>query len=542
MAGMGEWESSSAPMRNILFGKGGALLKLDRASILYGTLLLTATGLVNQLLGFIYRILLSRLIGAEIMGLYQLIMPVYSVLLSVTAVGLTAAVSTLTSEYKALGNLRAAGQTLRRCLLLFIAVLALPCAAVAALSDPISVYLLGDARTQLGLVLLLPCILLTGVENLHKHAFYGAGMIRPPAFTELLEQVVRACAVLGLLLLFLPQNPERTVGLIVTGMVICEIFSACTLTLLHRRYRRSLAGNAGDGESPRILHRRIAHIALPIAATSLLGNLMGSVCAILIPQKLVEGGMEVSDAVSAFGVMFGMSLPMLTLPTAFIAALGLVLVPKLAESTALGRRREVHRRISKAMLATSVLMLPAMAFLVVLGPTLGEALFKEPTVGDALAPLSVGVALTCYQSVLSCALNGVGRQPAAARNALICGAVELALVYGTVGIPGVGLKGYVFSALVSALLGVVLSGASLWRSTGLRPEIFRWLTAPGLAALLMGLNINLLFPVLQDWGLPALWSAGVCLIFGGALYLAALTAQGVSVFSLFHLRGGRGKK
>ena len=172
--------------------------------MLYGALLLTATGLLNQALGFVYRIFLSRLAGSEIMGLYQLVMPVYSVLLSVTAVGLTAAVSSLTSEYRALGNFTAAGQVLRRCLVLLAALLALPALAVVLLSDPISVYLLGDARTQLGLLLLLPCILLTGVENLHKHAFYGAGMIRPPAFTELLEQVVRTCAVLGLLLAFLP--------------------------------------------------------------------------------------------------------------------------------------------------------------------------------------------------------------------------------------------------------------------------------------------------------------------------------------------------
>ena len=389
-------------------------------------MLLTATGLLNQVLGFFYRILLSRLVGAEIMGLYQLVMPVYSVLLSVTAVGLTAAVSNLTSEYRALGNWAAAGQVLRRCLVLLVALLVLPALVVVLFSDPISVYLLGDARTQLGLLLLLPCILLTGVENLHKHAFYGAGMIRPPAFTELLEQVVRTCAVLGLLVAFLPQNPERTVGLIVTGMVLCEVFSACTLTLLHRRYRRGLSGPQGPGVPPRELDRRIARIALPIAATSLLGNLMGSVCAILIPQKLVAGGMEVSAAVSAFGVMFGMSIPMLNLPTAFIAALGLVLVPKLAESTALGRRAEVRRRVSKAMLGTSVLMLPAMAFLVVLGPTLGEALFREPTVGDYLTPLSIGVVLSCYQSVLSCSLNGVGRQPAAARRGPAAGALPLA--------------------------------------------------------------------------------------------------------------------
>ena len=509
--------------------------------MLYGTLLLTATGLLGQVLGFVYRILLSRLVGAEIMGLYQLVMPVSSVLLSLTAVGLTAAVSSLTSEYRALGNAAAAGQVLRRCLVLLLALLALPALVVVLCSDPISVYLLGDARTRLGLVLLLPCILLTGVENLHKHAFYGAGMIRPPAFTELLEQVVRTLAVLGLLLAFLPQSPERTVGLIVTGMVICEVFSACTLALLHRRCRRGLAGPRGPGVPPRELDRRIARIALPIAATALLGNLMGSVCTVLIPQKLVAGGMEVSEAVSAFGVMFGMSLPMLSLPTAFIAALGLVLVPKLAESTALGRRAEVRRRISKAMLGTSVLMLPAMAFLVVLGPTLGEALFREPSVGDHLPLLSLGVLLSCYQSVLSCSLNGVGRQPAAARNALIAGAVELVLVFFTVGLPGVGLRGYVLAALVSALVGTVLGAVGLYRAVGLRPEVFRWITAPGLAALLMGLDIRLLFQVLQDRGLSGLGSAAVCLAVGGVLYLAALSAQGVWVGELFRLRRRQGR-
>lgn len=70
-------------------------------------------------------------------------------------------------------------------------------AAVVAFYDPISVYLLGDARTQLGLILLLPCVALTGVENIHKHFFYGTGVVRPPAVVELMEQFIRAAAVLG---------------------------------------------------------------------------------------------------------------------------------------------------------------------------------------------------------------------------------------------------------------------------------------------------------------------------------------------------------
>ena len=129
--------------------------------MLYGTLILTGTSIVSQFLGFVYRILLSRLIGAEVMGLYQLIMPVFSVIMALTAVGLTVAVSNLSSQYHARGNRAAIAQVLRRCLAVFLLLFAAVAAVVVLLYDPISVYLLGDARTQLGLLLLLPCILKT---------------------------------------------------------------------------------------------------------------------------------------------------------------------------------------------------------------------------------------------------------------------------------------------------------------------------------------------------------------------------------------------
>ena len=206
------------------------------SALLAGALLLTATGLFSQVVGFVYRMLLSRLIGAETMGLYQLVMPVYSVLMSVTAVGLTVAVSTLSARYHALEDDGTVKTVLRRALSGFF-LLAVPLGmAVAALSDPISVYLLGDARTRLGVVLLAPCVLLTGVENLHKHCFYGIGRVRPPAAVETAEQIIRAVVVLGLLIALLPRSAEETVGIIVLGMVLCEVFSACTLTLLFQRY------------------------------------------------------------------------------------------------------------------------------------------------------------------------------------------------------------------------------------------------------------------------------------------------------------------
>ena len=508
----------------------------NRSSMLYGTLLLTFTSIVSQLLGFFYRIFLSRLIGAEVMGLYQLIMPAYSVIMSLTAVGLTVSVSNLSSQYHALGNHKAISQVLRRCLGVFLILFALFAAITALLYDPISVLLLGDARTQTGLLLLLPCILLTGIENLHKHYFYGTGNIRPAAYTELAEQFIRTGAVLGLLLVFLPQNPERTVALIVVGMCVSEVFSAITQSVLFRRYTGPSLSLSGAGESSKVINRKIRAIAVPITATSLLGNLMASANAVLIPQRLVASGMDVSKAMSSFGVLCGMTIPMLFLPTAFIGALGLLLVPKMAESLALGRMDQARARIHKSLLTTSVLIMPSMALLVVLGPTVGAFLFKEPTVGNFILPLSLGVLLSCYESILGGALNGLGRPAAAARISLLCGAVQLGCTFFLMSLPGVGLWGYVIGLVVSSALGVLLKWVQVHRATRIKLRLFQWGTAPALASLLMGLVVNLLFRVLMRSGMDGVLACLACILFGITLYLAALSAQGVYPIQLFRRR------
>lgn len=230
---------------------------------------------------------------------------------------------------------------------------------------------------------------------------------------------------LGLLLFFLPQYPERVVGLIVLGMVICEVFSACTLSVLYRR-RLGRLGLNGPGETARIRRKRVLSIALPVGANALLGNLMGAANATLIPQKLVEGGMERSAAISEFGVVCGMTMPMLSLPIVFLGALNLVLVPRLARACALNWPGEVRRLSSRAMAAVSVLTLPAMALMVVLGPDLGRLMFKQDGVGEHLIPLAVTTAMSCYCSVLAAVLNGVGRQKEVAAVSLLGGGVQLA--------------------------------------------------------------------------------------------------------------------
>ena len=321
-------------------------------------------------------------------------------------------------------------------------------------------------------------------------------------------------------------------GLIVAGMVVCEIFSSCTLVILYRRRRGPLTGR---GEEGWVRRRRILSIALPVGLNALLGNLLGAANSALIPQKLVEGGLDRSAAVSQFGVVCGMTMPMLSLPIVFLGALNLVMMPRLARACALNRPAEARKLISQAISAVSLLTLPCMAFMVVVGPDLGRAMFHQDGVGEYLIPLACVMAMSCGTSVLASALNGVGRQRTVAAISLTGGAVQLAFTLALVPLPGVGMSGYVAGAVAATALEL---GLCLWqavRATGLEVRPFQWMAAPGLAAALAGLTGNLLFRVLKDAALDPVPAGLITLAFALVLYLAALQAQGVRAREVLRL-------
>lgn len=486
---------------------------------------LTMTGILSQLVGFVYRVLLTRLAGAEILGLYQLLLPVYAVLLSLTSVGLTQAVSNLSARYEVLGNRRAIHQLRSQAVKAFFLLALLPCGLLLAFSDAASVYILADARTRLGLILLVPCLLLTGTENLHKHYFYGTGRVLPAALTELTEQFLKAGFILGLLVILQPSTPEKAVGTIVLGMILCEIFSAVTQVILFRVYLGSPHKLPGKPLEKPFLRRQMAHIALPLGFAALLGNLISSLNALLIPRLLTLGGMDQGEAVSAYGITFGMTLPMLMLPTAFLSALGLVLTPKLSQASALGQKETIRRHVRRSVGTANLILIPALTLLAVLGSAVGVALYKEPGVADHLPILALGVLFACWQTLFAFVLNGINRQGASAAIALVCDLLQLGLTCLTVA--RFGMAGYAVSFGVASLLGAVLTWGVVARETGLKLPIFDWFAAPTLAACLGATCGDLMETVLLRAGLSTLPAALGAMVFGLLLYLAGLEAMGV---------------
>ena len=506
----------------------------EKASSAFGNvLLLTAVGIVSQVIAFVYRIALSRLIGAEVLGIYQLIMPVYAVLLSLSAVGLSTAVSYLSARLQAVGDFRGVWQLRLLALRLFFLLAILPCGVILSVSDGISVLILGDARTQLGLLLLLPCLLLTGIENVQKHYFYGTGHVKPAALTELAEQVIRSVLVLWLLYIFLPCSPEKAVGLIVLGMILCEIFSAAAQTILLRRQLSPGLRLRGEGKSRGFLLRETARIAVPVAVTALLGNLMGAASSILIPRLLVRGGMEFGEAMEQFGVMFGMTIPLLFLPMAFLGSLNLVLAPRLAASASLGRMERVRGQMRRSFSAVNVLLIGSLTLLAVMGLEIGPILYGDARVGQCIGILAAGVLFNCWEGLLASCLGGLGCQAAAARIALLADGIQLAITALTVGHPALGLKGAAWAYALGGLVGAFLSWRRLSRETALSLAAGDWLLLPLLGAAFAGICGKLLFAAAVGEGFAPMTAGLLCLGCGGALYGLALQAMGISLKGVF---------
>lgn len=484
--------------------------------------ILTAVNLFSQGARFLFQVLLSRSVSPEALGLYQLVMSVMPVLMSLTAVGFVSACSQLTARYRATGNHKAAKQALRLCLAGFFLAFSLVALISLPLREWIAGALLGEPRVSPALALLLPLVLLTGVENLHKNFFYGAGAVVEPALTEVGEQIIRTGAVLGLLWYCLPETPAGAVTLILWGMILCEVFSACTLTLLFHRAVGPYPPGAGIGR--KTLSARIAAIAFPVGLNALLGNLMGAWTSALIPRALVRAGADQAQALSAFGILRGMTLPLLSLPTAVIGALCLVLLPKMAQAHALGRHDLCRSRLNKALTATALWVMPTSALTAVTAPVLGDLLFHQSAAGDGAIPFALAVALSCFESVLTVSLNALGRQARVAWHSLLCGCIQLALTWSLMALGG-GLGGYALAMILSSLLGLWLDARVLRQVIGMKARWFDWLVAPGLAALLSALCANLLLPLLASLG--ELGACGGTLAFGLVVYLAALAAMGV---------------
>ncbi len=433
----------------------------QRHPLIVGTFILTATGMVSRLIGFFYRIYLSRLFGEEGMGIYQLLSPVLSLSFSLTAAGYQTAISKLVAEQSA----REKHPSLRP-LVLGMSVslpLSLLCNGILfTFADTIAASLLQEPRTADMLRILSFSVPLSAVHSCVNGYFYGIKRAGIPAGSQLLEQLVRVGCVYIVSAWYIERGVAPSVSVAVLGLSIGEFFSMIMALLAILPYcikktPPALTAGAFSRGIQRITYGSLLSMALPLTANRIVLNLLQSVESVSIPARLRLYGYDTVTSLSVYGVLTGMAMPFIFFPNALTSSVAVMLLPMISESYALGDMAAVRSSAVRTVKYCALMGGCCMACFVLFGRWAGTTLFDSPLAGYFITTLGFICPFLYLDTTLSSILQGLGLAGHIFVMNVVCLLIRLGFVFYA--IPQFGITGYLWGLLASQLtLGLLYLG------------------------------------------------------------------------------------
>lgn len=454
-----------------------------------GTVILTLTGLVSRFIGFFYRIFLSNVFGAEGMGLYQLISPVLALSFSLTVSGIQTAISKYVASETSTRDYKTSFRTLWAGFLLAMALSAVCALGIYIYAEPIAANLLLEERTAPLLRIIALSIPMASVHSCINGYFYGIRKTGIPAFSQLAEQVCRVGSVYLIYFICQKHGLTPTISFAVVGLVIGESASmiVSVVAILARAHqvfpkydpmtvRESSVFPTGQTHAPSLFHRMTAQpfssvisvyrritgqllqLAVPLSANRLVLNLLQSVEAIYIPNRLMAYGLNNADALSVYGVLTGMSLPLILFPSAITNSISVLLLPIVAEADAGGNQTAVRRAIFTSIRCCLLLGFFCTALFLLFGRLAGRLLFHSELAGSFILTLSFICPFMYIASTLNSILNGLGKTIQTFLFSVV--SLLLRLLFVFFAIPLYGIKGYLWGMLASQMLQTLLCTVS----------------------------------------------------------------------------------
>ena len=415
-------------------GKGRTLVR--------GTLLLTVSGLALRGLGVLFQSLLAARVGAEGMGLLQLVLTVGGFAGTLGSSGVRVAALQLTARAWGRGDRSGVAAALLACLRYGLLVSAGVGAGLILLAGLLSAGLLRDVRTASALRLLgllLPFPILAGIL---RAAFTACGRVKEPVAVELGERLVSLGATL-LLLLAAGRDPALACAAVIAGIYGG---SALTLLILWMRMTRSLPR---PGALP-----PVARTALPLGFNDWLRSGLGAVEQFLIPWGLEKTGSR-QTALAAYGTVSGMVFPLLWFPAELVFSLCELLVSELARLLAKKEHRRLRRLVRKSLVLTGLYALVVFTILYLGGGFLGRALFHSEQAGRYLRIFAPMVLFLYPDAVVDGLQKGLGQQLHLVRYNSFTNVIDVLGLWLL--LPRYGLAGYVFTYCLSHLVNFFLS-------------------------------------------------------------------------------------
>lgn len=526
--------------------------------VVQGTIL-AAAGIIVRLIGLLYRIPMTNIIGDEGMGYYSTAFNVYNLVLILSSYSLPLAVSKMVSARLARGEFRNASRVLWAALLYATFAGGLACGAVwqfggffaeSVFKTPLCVYALKT---------LAPTIWIMAYLGVLRGYFQGHGTMAPTAVSQILEQIVNAViSVVAAGVLFkvgldsnkvfettgYPEAFGAAGGTIGTGAgAAAALLFMLFLFAVYRPVMRKKT--RWDRQGSRESYRRITGVfcltVLPVILSSAVYNINA-----VIDNSIMAYGMDAlgqgGEFLALWGVYNNKYLLLVHVPLAMANALSSSLIPSLSAAVARGERREAARKTGMAIRFSMMIAIPAAVGLTVLAEPINRLLFHSGDTASAVRMMVFGSSAIVFLSlstVMNAILQGLGHMNVPVRNAAVSLAIHVAALYVMLMVLKWGIYSVLFANILFAAVICVLNGRAIRRYLRYRQEIRRTFLIPAAASVLMGAAAygcyEGLSSILKSNAAPAL----VSILAGAAVYgCLLLKLGGVKESELASIPGG----
>ena len=540
-----------------------------------GAAILSAAGIIVKILGAIFRIPLSSVIGSEGMGLYQLAYPLYSFLLVISSAGFPVAISRLVAQAVNHGDYKLAERTFKLSRKLMFTLGFVAMIAMLLLSDFISKQQ-GNPDSKFALLAIAPAILFVSVLASYRGYFQGMQNMVPTAISQIIEQFIKLVAGLGFAAFFVQYGVKWGAAGAVAGVMVSELVALAFIVLRYRKAQPQLSADIDAMTSPtanvtsKAIVKDILVIAVPVAIGAAIMPLVS-----LIDQLIVINGLKVvipfvdglpfateqfaefvadkgitidtalsmtqisaehpelyeefitSMATSLYGIMSGNCSPITALPLIFSSSLAISIVPAISKFKARKNTQSVHETTSTALRLTSLIAFPCAIGICVLAEPIIRVLYSRldaweiPFAVNCLRILSMTVLVLPLIQSATAVLQGMGKQNIPVIN-LAIGAIliKIPLTYFLVQQPSLNIFGAATSSVCIYAFAAIADIVCVKRFTKVKLAPISTFAKPLISSILMGVVAFVVYTLLYKITQSLIISMGMAVIAGVLVYFA----------------------
>lgn len=467
---------------------------MNKTVFIKNSIILICSSLIINVLGFAFRIILANKIGNEGMGLYSLICTVYMFFAAILTTGISLAVTRLVTDNEALLKQSVSRYIVRVALFSALAFAFILSLVLYYFSDEISENFICSKLAVQPLKILSLSLPFMAVSACIRGYFYAKRNIFASAGEQLLEQIVEIVCFFILINIFKADTAEKGVCAVVLSTTIAEVISCIYAVIFYYSDVKDLKAKQEKG-----VLLKLYKITLPVSGSVFLRSGLSMLENILIPLGLRKHGADASWALSKYGEIVGMVMPVILFPNILLMCFSMLIIPEMSEANIKKNKLQIEY-MSKRILRFSLLFsIPVCGFFMFYGEQLGVLIYSNQDAGKYIATLAPIVPLIYLDKIVDGMLKGLNEQTHYLIYNIIDAFLRVSLTF--ILLPIIGIKGVIIVLYSSAIINSGLSILRLLKVTQTQIDLTHWILKPSIATLFAGFISKFVLSFYKPWSI-----------------------------------------